>query len=80
MVPVAELAHPVNRPGMTVAWSADQAQQPLKWMHAGTDLPRIPGQVVGDRRVGKEAVGYPVGGSSGRRPLLSSWYRPAGGG
>jgi hypothetical protein len=38
LVPVAELANPVNRPGRTVALDADQAQQPHEIVWACTDL------------------------------------------
>jgi hypothetical protein len=40
LLPVAELANPVNRPGKTMAlpWGADQAQQPhaVVWAPAGS--------------------------------------------
>jgi hypothetical protein len=39
LLPVAELANPVNRPGMTMALGADQAQQPHEVVWAYTDPP-----------------------------------------
>ena len=39
--PVAELANPVNRPGMRMALGADQAQQPHEVVWACTELPTL---------------------------------------
>src|SRR5512132_4330030 len=66
LLPVAELANPVNRPGTTIAWVADQAQQPHEVVWAlgrfhrhtnGTD----PATLLTTRPGGREPVGSRAG-------------------
>src|SRR4029450_208161 len=86
LLPVAELANPVNRPGTTMAWGANQAQQAhevvgaLRWFHRDdqeTDPPLLPGRAAGNPWVRALVAG--LGWRWLLRPLTSlvSWYQAA---